>query len=245
MNKGARLAVGEWLLFLQADDWLPAGTLEAFRQGIQHHPTADLLCGGAEAVKEADNKWATLWSVTDVVRKRLTLENIALGEPMINARLIRRESFLKLGGFSLEYSLASDRDFLLRASEANLRQEEIPTTTYRYRWHSGSSTMTEGNALTNRLSAENLAVAKKHLSLAKGAQRRVMKQWHTSLTVQAVMNALESPGMPGLFSAISHGCAVDLSWPLCLIAEVARSLPEFLMRRGKTRSSIMREKRKA
>jgi len=241
MNKGARAAKGEWLLFLQADDWLPEGTLEAYQNAIQEHPQAEIICGSAEAVRQDSGKWKIVWSVSDGVRKKLTVENIALGEPMINARLMRRETFLKLGGFSLEYSLASDRDFLLRAAEMNISQVEIPAMTYRYRWHSGSSTMTAGNSLTHRLSSENLAIAKKYLSMASGKSKISLQKWHTQLTVQAAMNALESLDWNGLFRAVWEGIQESPLWALHFITEIMCSLPGFVLRGGRTRSAILHE----
>lgn len=245
MNKGARLAQGDWLLFLQADDWLPDGTLEVYITAIRDHPDADIICGGAEAQRRDSGIWKTVWTVNDEVSKKLTLENIALREPMINARLIRRDCFLKLGGFSLEYSLASDRDFLLRAAREGVLQVEIPAMTYRYRWHAGSRTMTTGNALSNRLSEENLAIAKNHLSDVGLIQKKVLIKWHSRLTVQAAMNALETPGLKGLLPAIIEGSRKNPFWVLNFILEIALKLPGFLLRGGKSRSALIREKKQS
>jgi len=93
MNKGAALAEGEWLLFLQADDWLPERTLDAYRMAISEAPMADVICGSAEAVEESEGGWSTIWSVKDSSLKKLSAKNIALGEPMINARLFRKSFF--------------------------------------------------------------------------------------------------------------------------------------------------------
>jgi len=243
MNKGARMASGEWLLFLQADDWLPKGTLEAYREAITKFPAADFFCGGAEAVKKTESGWMTVWSVTDSASKTLSLANIALCEPMINARLIRREAFLKLRGFSLEYTLASDRDFLLRAVHSGILQQDVPKLTYRYRWHDGSSTLTEGNELTPRLSTENLKIAKKHFANADSVAREVLRQWHTRLTVQAAMNSLETPGWRGLLCALLDGVRVDPLWPARFSMEIIRSMPGFLARGGKTRSQLLSGRR--
>ena len=239
MNKGARLATGDWLLFLQADDWLPEGTLTAYREAIREYPSAVMITGGAEAVKEQNGKWQPVWSVNDFERKKLTIQNIALGEPMINARLIRKDFFDELGGFSLEYSLASDRDFLLRVACSQRQRIEISAPTYRYRWHSGSSTMTEGNRLTSRLSSENLAIARKHLSCIQGQERKVLKKWHTRLTIQSAMNSLESFQMKGVLSALKEGSTFDPFWTIAFLTEIARSLPGFLARGGKTRSRLL------
>jgi glycosyltransferase involved in cell wall biosynthesis len=245
MNKGAALAAGEWLLFLQADDWLPAGTLDAYRKAVKESPMAEVICGSAEAVKESSGRWSTVWSVTDRDQKKLTSENIALGEPMINARLIKKSAFEKLGGFSLEYSLASDRDFLLRAVETGVVQQQFDAMTYCYRWHTGSSTMTEGNALTARLSQENLAIAKTHLPRASSTNRRALLRWHDRLTVQAAMNALENFRWKDLVQASREGMSENTGWVACFSEEILRSLPGFLSRGGRTKSRILKLKERS
>lgn len=241
MNKGGVLAKGEWLLFLQADDWLPDGTLDAYRKAISEAPMSEVICGSAEAVKESEGGWSTLWSVTDGPLKQLSSENIALGEPMINARLFRKSSFEKLGGFSLEYSLASDRDFLLRAAGVSVIQQELDVMTYRYRWHSGSSTMTEGNELSSKLSRENLAIAKKHLETSNN-NRLPLRKWHEQLTVQAAMNALEGFRGVDLLHACREGISETPEWLASFAAEILQSLPGLLLRGGRTKSRILKNK---
>lgn len=242
MNKGASLATGEWLLFLQGDDWLPAGTLDSYRRAISSHPEAEILCGDCEAVREHIEEWTPVWSVKFRDLKRLTVQNIALGEPMINARLIRRDVFLKLGGFSLNYSLASDRDFLLRCAEMQVLQVEIPVMTYRYRWHAGSSTMTEGNRFTEKLSQENLEIAKAHLKQATATNKSVFLKWHDKLTVQAGMNALENLQISPLIDKFKSGSSKNPLWFLCFLGEILRCLPGFIARGGKTKKQTLNNK---
>jgi len=239
MNKGAGLARGDWLLFLQGDDWLPEGTLAAYRRAIALHPDAEMICGDCEAVKESDGSWLPIWSVTDSMPKKLTIKNIALGEPMINARLIRRDIFWKLGGFSLAYPLASDRDFLLRCIHVGTKQVEIPIMTYRYRWHAGSSTMTEGNSLTAKLSTENQRIAKKYLLAAEGESIKILRKWYSRLMVQEAMNLLENFGWKKLLQVCKEGMNENPAWIFSFAFEILRSLPGFMLRGGKTRSRVL------
>ena len=236
MNKGAGLACGDWLLFLQGDDWLPEGTLEAYRRAIASYPDAEMICGNCEAVKESEGSWSAIWSVSDSASKKLTIENIALGEPMINARLIRRDIFWKLGGFSLEYSLASDRDFLLRAAEAGVRQGEIQIPTYRYRWHSRSSTMTEGNSLSAKLRQENIRIAQRHQQLLSGDDKGAIRSWRAKLAVEHAMNAMENREMKSFGEACSHGLGSHAYWGFSLCVEIACRVPGYLKRGCRTRT---------
>ncbi len=242
MNKGARLARGEWLLFLQADDWLPQGTLQAYLDAIESNPDAQMICGGAEAVRKLCDKWECVWSVSGGREKELTVGNIVLGEPMINARLIRRDAFLALGGFSLDYKLASDRDFLIRAAGAGIRQVSINHQTYRYRWHAGSSTMTEGNFLSERLLRENILIAERHLRAVSLYSREPLLRWHSRLCLQGAMNGLESWNARMIWEHASSGTYHHPFWPKHFIREILRSIPGFLYRGCRTRSQILRSK---
>lgn len=238
MNKGAYRARGEWLLFLQGDDWLPAGAIAAYRQAAAMYPDADMICGMAEAVRIVAGDWVPVWTVTETAKRELTLANIALGEPMINARLIRKSLFFDLGGFSGDFRLASDRDFLLRAASSGVRQVEIDDMTYRYRWHQGSSTMTDSGRLSSILLGENLEIARRQLDLAKKGERAVLKSWHDRLQVQSAMNALERFDLRDLYRSISGALMVNPVWFLSFATEFFRSLPGFLIRGCRTRSQM-------
>lgn len=236
MNKGAALARGEWLLFLQGDDWLPQGTLEAYRRAIAENPEAEMICGNCEAVRESDGTWTQVWSVNNLGAKKLTVGNIALGEPMINARLIRRNFFWRLGGFSLEYQLASDRDFLLRAAETGIRQAEVAVPTYRYRWHAGSSTMTEGITLSENLRHENLLIAQRHQRLVTVEDKEAIRNWRAKLAIEKAMNAIEQPSVRSLLDAFLHGVSARLHWPISLCYEIIARLPGYVGRGCRTRT---------
>lgn len=52
INKGVRLATGDWILWLNADDEIAPGALLAFRKTLARRPDADLIYGHVRIVDE-------------------------------------------------------------------------------------------------------------------------------------------------------------------------------------------------
>lgn len=243
MNRGAFFARGEWLVFMQADDWLPEGALAAWGEAIKGNAEVDIITGSAEAVRcVGEGMFETEWKKTAQTEKELTVLNIALGEPMINARAIRKNFFKKIGPFDLAYSLASDRDFLLKLAQARPNHITIDAPTYRYRWHEGSRTMNAGNFLSRQLTAENIAIARKRL--ADGAwdasERQALRRWHSRQSTQAAMCALEALDPAGFLKAIPGAVARNPAWPLEFAGEFVSGMVGWAGRGFRTRSQVAR-----
>jgi glycosyltransferase involved in cell wall biosynthesis len=239
MNRGTFFARGEWLIFLQADDWLPEGALAAFQVTMGKNPAAEILTGSAEAVHQiGENLWDTRWQRTSDSDKALTVENIALGEPMLNARAIRKSLFKKAGPFDLTYSLASDRDFLLKLTAIQPQAAAVDAPTYRYRWHEGSRTMNAGNSLSRRLTAENLAIAEKHInSTTDLSAQRLLKLWHHRQSTQAALCAVEALQPLAVIQSAISATRINPSWPPAFAAEFLRCLANWIRNGFKTKSS--------
>ncbi|HEY5792209.1 MAG TPA: glycosyltransferase [Chthoniobacterales bacterium] len=240
MNAGIRRASGRWLVFLQADDVLLPGALAAVAAAIQRNPGVEIVNGGAEARRGFRPDSELVWRRSEPRECELTAANVVLGEPMVNARVFRRDLVGQLGGFSTDYRLASDRDFLLRAVELNCPQVTIPHLVYRYCWHAGSRTMTEGNALSRLLTEENLRIAEAHLARGGEEARPPLRQWHRQQSVQAAMMALEALDARGWLAAARRGLKVDRAWGAAFLREFGSSLRGFIGRGFRTRSQVWR-----
>jgi glycosyltransferase involved in cell wall biosynthesis len=240
MNRGAFFARGEWLIFLQADDWLPEGALAAFRAAMEKNPAAEILTGSAEAVRQiGEDLWDPRWQRTSDAHKALTIENIALGEPMLNARAICKSLFKKAGPFDLAYSLASDRDFLLKLTALQPQAATVDASTYRYRWHEGSRTMNAGNSLSRRLTAENLAIAEKYIkSPSVPSAHRLLKLWHQRQSTQAALCAIEALQPLAVIQTALRATSINPAWPTAFVAEFLRCFTGWAGRGFKTRSQI-------
>ena len=133
-NHAARLATGQWLAFLDADDlWLPHKlqrqlALVSDEIGLIYSDCHNF--GDTQRVDSRQSDGVDLHE-GDVFEQLLLNNFITLSTVMM-----RKSWFDKLGGFRENFALAEDWDLWLRyAAEAPVRLCPEPLT--RYRWHGG------------------------------------------------------------------------------------------------------------
>lgn len=101
-NRGASIARGDWLAFLDADDTWEAGKIEIQVAAIGSAPATDFCVTGASVWSQGDSSWHT-YSWTGPVepvylQRRLLVRNIFGG--LCSSMLIRRDAFEAVGGFA-------------------------------------------------------------------------------------------------------------------------------------------------
>ncbi len=135
LNKGIATATGDIVCFLNSDDVFEPGALKGAAESFADGATCESVCGGARLVAGGE----TIESYDRDEDKRLTSARTALlGASIINARFFRKAALDRVGPFSLNYGIVSDRDFLMRAITLGLRTKPISTLVYTYRRHHAS-----------------------------------------------------------------------------------------------------------
>ncbi|NNE27255.1 MAG: glycosyltransferase [Saprospiraceae bacterium] len=117
LNKGIDAASGEYILFVNADDWLHNNILGKVRQFIRKYPGYDLYCGGSSfyngKIHEVDSysDWKNIGEETSIHHA---------------STVFKSSVFAKHGAFDETYSLAMDYELFLRFYQQKARFLNIP-----------------------------------------------------------------------------------------------------------------------
>jgi glycosyltransferase len=112
MNKGLKLATGELIAVLNSDDFYEsAGTIASVMETYVSHP-CDILYGNLRYVYSTDTQRVVrLWRSGQFTEKKLRSGWM----PPHPATFVRKSLYERVGGYSLEYRIAADYDFFVRA----------------------------------------------------------------------------------------------------------------------------------
>lgn len=138
-NRAVREARGDWVMLFDDDcvsEPHQVRTMLKFATSIG----ADIVTSPrhvfvGDHTPTTGDRTGYIWAPLGAVPTAGLFEN-CLGDTNL---LIRRETFLKLGGLRTDFGVpAADREFLIRATSSSLRMEVIPQVLYHYRVTEGS-----------------------------------------------------------------------------------------------------------
>lgn len=109
MNQALAAAKGEWILFLNAGDWLEPGFANAFRAAVAAHPQADYLTFHGCTVDACDGR-----SFQRLVPEQLRFSDFLKKTPVLHPCFIVRTPVLRQYGMETHFTMAADFSLMVR-----------------------------------------------------------------------------------------------------------------------------------
>lgn len=122
-NTGAEMADSEWLCFLDADDTLHSGYIEAMQKKIEEISNSNGLLQPSH-VNSADRPTGKA-GVISMIPPRPILD----GNYLIIGTLVKRDTFLRVGGFR-DLPLYEDWDLWIRCFRDGATHHTVPKAVY-------------------------------------------------------------------------------------------------------------------
>lgn len=139
LNKGLARATGEFFCYVNSDDVLLPGAVEAFSRALRNHPDTDVIYGNGLFIDEADrvlrpavsaqyfNAWLYVHGLATIVQQ---------------ASFIRTSSLRRAGGFNLANKTCWDGEAFLKIALDGGRFRRVWGDWGGFRIHGGSITGT-------------------------------------------------------------------------------------------------------
>jgi glycosyltransferase involved in cell wall biosynthesis len=130
LNRGLRLARGEYVARMDADDVSLPDRLEKEVEFLDHHPAAGVVGTGYISIDESGNETMVVTFPTD----NATLQDRLLHHCCIchGSAMIRRECLEAIGGYRPDFKVAEDYDLFLRLAE-RFEVANLTEPLYKYR----------------------------------------------------------------------------------------------------------------
>jgi glycosyltransferase involved in cell wall biosynthesis len=213
VNIGLDRAKGDVICLLNSDDQLVDGALVAAQAAFAADSALELLRGRA-SVEYVGETPAHREENSAAVP--LTLANVLLGVPNINACFFRTALVRRIGGFDPAYPISADRAWLARAIIAGARTATLDRLVYVYRRHPGSLTIGRGKPARSRWVREHLSWSRMLLASDQLSRehRSAVRAFHAKETAHLAVLTLRGGAPAEAARVLAGSFGRDPLWPL-------------------------------
>jgi glycosyltransferase involved in cell wall biosynthesis len=194
LNKGLRLAQGEIIGFLNADDLYADHVFQPVMEYF-HHKNIDAVSGKARIFEEEkDGSSKTILELSPPQLAKL-VETAITGSTIFNAWFYRKSIIHGVGGFDQRYKISGDADLILRLALMGMKYLSLDSVHYLYRQHKDSLTFQLNSDKLLKVYRDHSMFIKKHFAsneMPKEA-KALLRMLHTN-TCSALSGQYRSEG---------------------------------------------------
>lgn len=177
---GVQASTGDFILLVHSDDRIRPGVLARLASKAAAQPDVQIWTGGVQTFCTLPNgEEIVIRRMVGEEMTRLSLENICDDMPLLTGRFCHRSVFSQIGNFDPMFSESSDREFLLRATIAEVREGSLNVVVSEMRMHQDSRTLHFRNGFTPPYLEEHVRIADQWLARADISHevRRFLRNW--------------------------------------------------------------------
>lgn len=134
MNKGIRNANGQWIWFINSDDYISEGLINVILSAVHINTNADCIYGNMEYIRNIEEKQYLELKIAPENIDHIKFDMI-IGHP---SSICRVSSLQEIGGFDTNFKIAADWDLFLRMFNKGLKFVHVDKTFSRF-YNGGAS----------------------------------------------------------------------------------------------------------
>lgn len=211
--QGFRMATGDIIGILHADDWLSDGALQTLAQMHRASPQAEMFCFAMQEYKQGkDGELVKTKSFADPAGENFTLLD-GLYCQGVN-RYYSRPLLKELGIYRDEvYPNLADRDFYVRLGIRQTRKVWTDKVLYNFLTHAGSNSTGGSAGKVVRFLDETARMAQDYLKnpvIAREQDKEMLRDWYCFNMIRSIAFRLKA----GKVNAIAEAVKLMIRYPL-------------------------------
>jgi glycosyltransferase involved in cell wall biosynthesis len=232
INKGIKIAHGEWIGLLNADDLYPDGSLKQALDAFEENPEVQVVNGGFAVFEENAGQRQTV-RISPAIGSDEFWFRIVQGSTAPNTWFLHNSIFENFGEYDARYRIAADREFIMRLALAGIRPLSLPGVNYLFRQHTDSATFSLQDSrhpdrgqvrmktAQEAMNIEEEYLAKKNLP---AEMRKALLHGHTVSSYRLSATALYHREWKTFLVGVSHGWRFNIFWPLIFFISLAKRI---------------------